>query len=612
MKSLRWNTILIGLNILVVIVFMVMYSNAAYPVVGHDYRLFLPRLLDSYLHYKINGLTIQWYTPSFGGGLPAFANPLQMQYSLTQLLTWFINPWEAVLASAAIYIAIGFLVTFIFLRDILNLKPLSAILGASFFSANGFMVERLVVGHVNFITFPLIIIFVYALLHPKLPAWLAGIFIAITAAALVYTGGVYIGVIGVFTTLIILPLAYFLKPSLFSWRKILPVLLWAGILTALLCGSKLYATAAYMKNFPRRVADHFSVSWIRGLMGMMLQLIGPTSTLPFLKLLGKSCFSYTLRLEQWTGTQYGFWELDSALTPGLFILLFVGLWMVMFRKHQLEKKNLVQKVVAAILMAFAILLTISFATTKGILYTQLRQLPVLKSLHANTRFTAAFILPLAILAAKSFDSWTGKWRSNRTTFLIFAALNVISLASLWAYYLMPLDIQFRATDLSYMMIETWDQISSGKTFPVEKIVPDMNDYEVIKLQSSNVSHHYDPLFGNESELLKPLVHEGSVFDIKDGYYNMTDPTSLVFPQMANSTLFERIPATDTQKLVDFVNRRQPDWKVPIAQTILDWAAGLAIILILVGIGLILVKKWLLRCLLHIPARFWRRLISKRL
>jgi hypothetical protein len=163
-----------------------------------------------------------------------------------------------------------------------------------------------------------------------------------------------------------------------------------------------------------------------------------------------------------------------------------------------------------------------------------------------------------------------------------------------------------------MMIDTWDQISSGKTFPVEKIVPDMNDYEVIMLQSSNVSHHYDPLFGNESELLKPLVHEGSVFDIKDGYYNMTDPTSLVFPQTANSTLFERIPAPDTQKLVDFVNRRQPDWKIPIAQTILDWAAGLTIILILVGIGLILVKKWLLRCLLHIPARFWRRLISKRL
>jgi len=34
---------------------------------GSDYGLALPGLLDSALHFRLNGLTIQWYTPTLGG-----------------------------------------------------------------------------------------------------------------------------------------------------------------------------------------------------------------------------------------------------------------------------------------------------------------------------------------------------------------------------------------------------------------------------------------------------------------------------------------------------------------------------------------------------------------
>jgi hypothetical protein len=81
----------------------------------------------------------------------------------------------------------------------------------------------------------------------------------------------------------------------------------------------------------------------------------------------------------------------------------------------------------------------------------------------------------------------------------------------------------------------------------------------------------------------PLVHEGSVFDIEDGFYNMTDPTGYVFPRDNHSKLFSRIPLSDYDKLVDFVNRRQPDWKLPLIQIILDWTAGITILIELVAI-----------------------------
>ncbi|MGD0879901.1 MAG: hypothetical protein ABSA01_17390, partial [Anaerolineales bacterium] len=68
MKYRNIYTAVIALNILVIIFFVVQYTNSAYPLVGSDYRLFGPRLLDTLLHYKINGFSIEWYTPSFGGG----------------------------------------------------------------------------------------------------------------------------------------------------------------------------------------------------------------------------------------------------------------------------------------------------------------------------------------------------------------------------------------------------------------------------------------------------------------------------------------------------------------------------------------------------------------
>ena len=83
---------------------------------------FMTRLLDSHLYYKANGLGIEWYTPNFGGGLPAYPNPLQMQFSLPQLVTWFVNPYAAIFISTAIYIAIGFLVTYLFLNKCIEIE----------------------------------------------------------------------------------------------------------------------------------------------------------------------------------------------------------------------------------------------------------------------------------------------------------------------------------------------------------------------------------------------------------------------------------------------------------------------------------------------------------
>jgi hypothetical protein len=590
MKPRILYTALIILNILVIIIFIVQFTNAAYPLVGNDYRLFGPRLIDSLLHYKVNGFSIQWYTPSFGGGLPAYPNPLQMQFSLPQLFTFFVNPWVAILISTAIYIIIGFWITFLLIRDTLGFSPFSAILGANFFVASGFFIERLVVGHADKITFPLIVVPLYALLNQKLPSWIAGLLISLTGAVLLYSGGVYIGIMCLFTLILTLPVAYLVKPSLFVWRKIASVILWGSVLSLLLCGSKLYAVTTFMQNFPRDVHDQYFVDWYKSIGGLFLQLLGVMTSFPFLALIGKSSLVYVARLEQLTGSPYGFWELDASISPSLTILLVYGTWIVLSHKPNLDRSNLLRRCIAGIFLCIAVLIVVQFSTARGFLFDILKGLPLLKSLRTNTRFVSSLVLPLAILGGKAFDYWK-KGKSGLRSTSAFVFLNGISLISLWTYFLLPMNVQGRNFDIQ-PVLETYIKVQAGAVFPVDKIIPGMNDYEVFQAQASNVTQHYDPLLGENS--FHPLVHEGSVFDIKDGFYNMTDPTGYVYPAQNNSKLFSLIPVSDYGKLVDFLNRRQPDWKLPVIQIILDWVTGLTFLVVAFALCVFLVRNWIFR------------------
>ena len=70
--------------------------NLHYPFVGTDMEYYLARLIDSYLHLKINGIfAVQWWTPTFGGGIPAFPNPLHLQFCTTPYLMFYFSPWIA-------------------------------------------------------------------------------------------------------------------------------------------------------------------------------------------------------------------------------------------------------------------------------------------------------------------------------------------------------------------------------------------------------------------------------------------------------------------------------------------------------------------------------------
>ncbi len=343
-----------------------------------------------------------------------------------------------------------------------------------------------------------------------------------------------------FAALLTLPFLYIKKPGLFSWKGIGSIAAWGIIFTILLCGSKLFPVAKYMQNFPREIEDHYYVSIWSSIAGAFMQLVGVMTTLPFLRLIGKSSLVYTVRLTNLTGTPYGFWEIDSSISPVLIVLLLYGIWIALRHLPRIEKKDWLKKGIAAALLLFSVVLVFQFSEARGFLFEHLRGLPVLKSLRTNTRFIASFVLPLAILGAMVFDYWM-RGKSGRKTGIAYTLLNGISLISLWAYFLLPLKVQYRSFDLAYVL-GTYKEIQAGKTYPVTRIIPEMNDYEVFEAGATNVGRHYDPLLAGHS--FQPKVHEGSVFEVTNGFYNLTDPTGYVFPSENHSELFSLIPVAE--------------------------------------------------------------------
>ena len=169
--------------------------NLRYPLVGHDYTLALPSLLDTALHYRLNGLSIQWFTPTFGGGIPAFPNPNNMQFSIPVFLATVLPPWNAIMASVVFYVSIGFVACYYFFQRILKFNWSASILGAFFFSANGFVITRVATGQLGYFSFTLLALFLIILFDERLSVKVAAVLFGLLVASYIHSAGYFIIII---------------------------------------------------------------------------------------------------------------------------------------------------------------------------------------------------------------------------------------------------------------------------------------------------------------------------------------------------------------------------------------------------------------------------------
>lgn len=571
----RGTVIFVVANLVLINWAILAYLNLKYPFVGHDY-IGLPYILDSALHFRLNGFSIQWFSPSFGGGIPAFPHPNNGQFSLVVLLAVFLPPWQAVMISTVVYVSVGIVACEHLLRRILGFQSVSSVLGAVFFSANGYMMERVAVGHIGYVTFPLLAVFLVLLLDTSLSVLIASALMGLLLGLLIHFAGYFVIIIFCMSILIVLPVIFIIDPTYLNWKRILAVCAFGGIAGFLISISKLVAVFSFMRFFSRIVADEYQTSILTGMFGLVLQMLGVMNLVPLLMVAGINPDQLPNYMYSASRADYGIWEMDMSMTPLVFIILIIGVDMFFHHPKKYFARATAGGGKYALLFFFLMVwVVVEFTLARGVIYNAFRNFPILASLHVNPRFAASFIFPLSFFAALLLDRWLRSQALERHV-PILLILNLISLIPLGAYFVFREDILARFYDVRRAQA-VYERMQRGDSFEVLSIGTVKDNTEALYTNTSNLKL-YDPIFGYELEYFNPQIREGSIWEVSDGYYNMTNPIGFVYPDTGKSLPFERFRIEDEETLRLFAKHLQPKWQIPTYQSALNWVSAVSCLL----------------------------------
>ena len=120
-------------------------------MLGQDYEYFLPLVLvGKYILFTNGFLTAPIFSPSFCGGLPFLSNPQSVYYSIPQVLSEFLDPVFSFYITAISSATTGAICTYFLLRRRFHLSCEAAAIGGVLFLFNGFILHRMLIGHVTY------------------------------------------------------------------------------------------------------------------------------------------------------------------------------------------------------------------------------------------------------------------------------------------------------------------------------------------------------------------------------------------------------------------------------------------------------------------------------
>jgi len=219
---------------------------------GHDCGLSFAGMVDGYIWFAKNGWwEVPWFSPSFCGGQPFFADPQSGYYSVLQWLTFITDPLTATYSTLLVFASLGFFGTYLLARRCFALALPWAILAAALYFFNGFLPHRMIIGHMGYHGLTLAPWLALALLTPvtsRVSTLGFGILAGLIAAYWLQSGLTTLMVPAALSVALIL-LVYRLRQP---WpRDLLPRMSLAVLVSILLSASKLVASLAFYSQFQR-------------------------------------------------------------------------------------------------------------------------------------------------------------------------------------------------------------------------------------------------------------------------------------------------------------------------------------------------------------------------
>lgn len=559
---------------------------------GHDYTLTLEGLLDGYLWFRNNGfLTPPWFTPSFCGGQPFFADPQSIFYSLPQFLTFITDPLQAVYWVFLVFAGMGFWGMYVYARNCLGQGRIGATVAAGIFMFNGFYAHRMIVGHYGYQSFMLVPLIAYLLLRaPEQPLRsLQSIGNALCAGTLI----AYCFHSGLTTLMVPAALAVVTLACLSSISTTPPLAktfitrsLLAGIFAIGLCASKLNANLSLIGNFSR---DYYPLPGIADIGGLL--------TFVFQSLFYSSEHVYQTVTPLWKNMQWAAMphELAFSLTPAtLLALLAGGGAYALSRKKYSEFSGRTQNGPALLLLALILMLPLALLYYTPDWNDFLKKIPLIGSTTSPYRWLIIY-LPLLAAASSIATQATGRYQ------VWLAALTLISIPLLNG--LESRDYYQQQNYNPAPVIAYYNAISQGKLIPKINGVADPHhadgqlaiDNESF-LQGLSPLRCYNPLYGYRQErLITAPLQAGQVgMTTTAGSLNLHNPACQVFPAENNCLPGDAFTVGQKADLYNFADYRPYTFAKSSKQQLAD-----LVTLVSLGIGALFAGLLAIRCLFQI-------------
>ncbi len=517
---------------------------------GHDYEYFLPLLLAGKYWIAENGfLAVPRFTPAFCGGLPLLANPQSLFYSLPQMLSLVLDLVTSVLVTTLVSAALGGMGTFMLMRRRFAASAEAAVLAAVIFLCNGFVLHRMVIGHVTYHVVGLVPLLCHVLLTP-LPRASPARYqraagpIATAAAMLAYV--TYAGAANILVPLAIAVAVIWLLHALV--RGPVASFWWLGagaaLIAAAVSAAKLAPAVAFLAQFPRPYGVLIFDNPVALLLGLFLGLFLP-SQLP-------DRLVFVLRHEM---------ELGVGLVPLFFI---IGGMLVAIRRHRPMRWLLrLDRRRAALLAALALLLALPLWLNYGDAEhaALLKSLPYIGDNVILVRWFFIYLLPLA-LAGIALTALTAIVFENR------------------AYY--------DAQPYAPQTILAADQRlhATGAAPPITRIASTVQGRSNDGMASgASGIPCYEPIFGYRLETFPPGLEAGPILSGTRDARHLRNPACYIYGRANGCAPGDTFSAAQRQEEASFAAYQRFDYVLPLWQRWADGASIAGIAMIMIGFAL---------------------------
>ena len=255
-----------GILIIHQIIFQQFFPNSR-GLLGHDYEQFIPNLMFGKIWFYNNFLSVPWFTPSFCCGIPFYADPQSMYYSIPQIIFLIFNPILSVKIIFFILSFISYVGMFLLVRGNFKCNSYVSLLCASLFLFNGFFVYRAIAGHVDYLSYIFVPLYCYFLIKSYENQSNNSSYVYLILSSIIFANFFHSGsgpiILIIFTSILSVLLFYSHLINSFKIFFKFTLSLFLGISISL---SKITAALFFLNNFPRKYPAtefHSFISFIK-------------------------------------------------------------------------------------------------------------------------------------------------------------------------------------------------------------------------------------------------------------------------------------------------------------------------------------------------------------